>query len=149
MSAQLEQQWRAGVRVVLADDEPTILDALVQLLGKAGYQVVGIAIDGASALKTVEDLRPDVLVVDFRMPGVTAIDVAARLRARVPEVRVIILSADDDANLQMAAERVPVAAYLVKGCSSLMIFRAIDQAAGLRKVRDAPCIPARHHAIPV
>jgi two-component system response regulator YesN len=76
-----------------------------------------------------ESLHPDVVLADLRMPRMTGLEVATALRVSSPDVPVIILSAYDDVGLQLAAERIPVAAYLVKGCSSREIFSAIREAA--------------------
>jgi DNA-binding NarL/FixJ family response regulator len=116
-------------RVVLADDEPIILEALRQLLEESGCDVVDTATDGITAVELADDLHPDVLVADLRMPGLTGLEVAAQLRKRTPPVPVVILSAYDDVGLQLAAERIPVAAYLVKGCSSRALVAAINAAA--------------------
>lgn len=116
------------VRVVVADDDTALLEALQALLEDGGYDVVGTATDGQQALQVVEEVRPDLLMVDLRMPLLTGLAVASELHERHPGLPVILLSAYDDASLQLAAERLNVASYLVKGCSSRHIFRAIDEA---------------------
>jgi DNA-binding NarL/FixJ family response regulator len=118
-----------SVRVILADDEEVILVALRQLLEASGFDVVGTASDGVAAADLARELHPDVLVADHRMPGMTGIELAVLLRTSVPGLPVIILSAYDDASLQLEAEQVPVSAYLVKGCSSRDIFQALREAA--------------------
>jgi YesN/AraC family two-component response regulator len=117
------------VRVLLADDEPVILDALRQLLEDFGYDVVGTARDGAEALNMAITTKPDVVIADLRMPELTGLELASRLRELLPRLPVIILSAYGDVGLQLAAEKVPVAAYLVKGCSSREIDGALRAAA--------------------
>ena len=128
----------AGLRIVVADDDAAILHALRMLLEEAGYTVVGTATDGPETLALVEELTPDLLLVDLRMPGLTGLQVAAQLRERMPGLQVIVLSAYDDAGLQLAAERIPVAGYLVKGCSSRLIFQAIDDALARPGWADQP-----------
>lgn len=114
--------------LVLADDEPMILGALKELLEEAGYSVLGTAATGPDAVEVVELLQPDILLVDFRMPGLTGLEVAALMRERMPQLSVIVFSAYDDTSLQLEAEQIPVAAYLVKGCASRAIFKAIEEA---------------------
>jgi DNA-binding NarL/FixJ family response regulator len=128
----------APFRVLLADDEEIILHSLSELLKESGFDVVGAAADGREAVSMAERLHPDVVVADLRMPGLTGLEVATALRESRPEVPVIILSAYDDVGLQLAAERIPVAAYLVKGCSSREIFAAIRNAA----MSAVPAAPA-------
>ena len=120
----------SAIRLVLADDESVSLQALRDFLGEAGYVIVGVASDGYSALEQIIKHQPDVAILDLRMPGLNGIEVATELRNRAIQIPAIILSAYDDAHLQMAAERVDVATYLVKGCSAQAIFRAIGEAAG-------------------
>ena len=119
---------RAQVRIVIADDEPTIRAALGELLADAGYQVVGSAADGKSALDLIDSLHPAVAILDHQMPQMTGIEVASDLKERGSPVRVIVLSACDDTGLQVIAEKVAVDAYLVKGCSSRDIFASVDRA---------------------
>jgi DNA-binding NarL/FixJ family response regulator len=119
---------RQAPRIVLADDAPTLLEALRQLLQEAGYDVVGTGTDGEQAIALVDALQPDLLIADLRMPKHNGLDVARLLHERRPDLPVIILSAYDDPGLQMEAERIPVAAFLVKGCSARLIFGAIDAA---------------------
>ena len=116
-------------RVLLADDEEIILHSLSELLKESGFTVVGAAQDGEAAVAMAESLHPDVVLADLRMPRMTGLEVATALRESCPDVPVIILSAYDDVGLQLAAERIPVAAYLVKGCSSREIFSALRNAA--------------------
>jgi len=125
----IDRARRAATKLVLADDDHRLLQALRELLSEAGYTVLGVAPDGPEAVEMADELRPDVLIVDHRMPGLSGADVATVLKARVPGLPVIILSAYDDAGLQVQAERIPVAAYLVKGCSARVMFSAIDNAA--------------------
>jgi len=113
-------------RLLLADDEPSMLAALQGLLGAAGYEVVGAVGDGVSAVEQAMRLQPALVLADLRMPGLTGIEVAVALRKRAPGLPVVVLSAYDDVATQVAAERSPVAAFLVKGCSSRDIFAAID-----------------------
>jgi DNA-binding NarL/FixJ family response regulator len=113
-------------RVLLADDEPAMLAALQGLLEAAGYQVVGAVADGEAAVEAAVRLRPDVVLADLRMPGLTGTEVATVLSQLAPGVAVAVLSAYDDVAAQVTAERSPVVAFLVKGCSSREIFRTID-----------------------
>jgi DNA-binding NarL/FixJ family response regulator len=113
-------------RVLLADDEPSMLAALQGLLDAAGYDVVGAAGNGISAVEEAVRLRPDLVLADLRMPGLSGIEVAVALRKSAPDIPVVVLSAYDDVAIQVAAERSPVVAFLVKGCSSWEIFQTID-----------------------
>ena len=80
-------------RIVVVDNDPDALELVVLDLSLEGIEVVGTAQDGATALRLVAELAPDVLVVDHRMPpGPNGIDVAAEVRASHPETAVVLYS---------------------------------------------------------
>lgn len=82
------------IRVVVADDHPIVLNGLRSALDEAsGIEVVGSAEDFPSLRRVVDDTECDVVVMDVRMPGGTALDELARLRARYPDRAVLVLSA--------------------------------------------------------
>lgn len=102
-------------RVVVADNDPGALELLVTDLRLEGHDVVGACRDGSRAIDLCLDLRPDVVVVDHRMPpGPHGVEVAERLAADAPEIRVIVYTNYQDVEL---IERVKAsgATYLPKG----------------------------------
>jgi len=86
------------MRILLADDHPAIRAGIRGALEEAGFQVVGEASSGEEALRLVEELRPDVLVLDVVMPGVNGVEVARALREKFPHLHILALSAywDDE-----------------------------------------------------
>lgn len=113
-------------RVVVADDDPHVLKALTLLLEEGAYDVVGSATDGPSAIDMIVEEKPDVAIVDFRMPNMTGVEVAEVFTRACAGVPIIIFSAYDDAGIQGAAHSAGVAAYLVKGCRAHELFSTID-----------------------
>lgn len=102
-------------RIVVADNDIDALDLLVLDLGLEGHEVVGVAESGEEAVSLCESLRPDVLVVDYRMPpGLNGIEVVRRLRRTMPGLRMVVYSNYHDARLREAAARLGVT-YLPKG----------------------------------
>jgi len=118
------------VRVLLVDDQALFREALAMLLGvRDDIEVVGEAGDGAQALDRVADLRPDVVLMDLRMPVLDGIAATRRLRAEHPAVRVIALTTfDDDADV-FAALRAGAVGYLLKDVSSARLAEAVLAAA--------------------
>jgi CheY-like chemotaxis protein len=104
-----------SVRLVLADNDPEILDLLVADMQAEGHEVVGTATGGEAALALCAAHRPDVLVTDFRMPpGINGIEVTQRLRAEQPDVRVILYTNYRRADIRTEAARLG-ATFLIKG----------------------------------
>jgi DNA-binding NarL/FixJ family response regulator len=91
-------------RVLVADDHTLVRQSVSKAVRtEPGVEVIGEAADGPTALKAVEQLRPDLLVLDIAMPGADGLAVAEQLRREHPEVGILFLSMhDDDASLQRA-----------------------------------------------
>jgi DNA-binding NarL/FixJ family response regulator len=117
------------VRVLVVDDEPLIRETLVELLEDEGFTVVGRAVDGAEAVRSVGDLAPDVVLIDVRMPNVNGIEATRQIIALRPETVVIALSAYDDPALASAAREAGAADYVAKGTPSRELLRRIRAAA--------------------
>ena len=103
-----------GLRVLLADDSPLFLDGLRQLLLSRGVSVVGTARDGIEALEKARALRPDVVVLDLNMPRCNGLEATRALKAELPEIKVLILTASEEAEPLYEAIRSGAAGYLLK-----------------------------------
>jgi CheY-like chemotaxis protein len=104
-----------ALRVVVADNDPDALDLVVTDLGFEGHEIVGRCRDGATALELCRALRPDVAVLDHRMPpGPHGLAVAERLAEDAVGVRVIVHTNYQDADL-VDAIRAAGAVYVPKG----------------------------------
>ena len=116
-------------RIVIADDQALFREGLRTLLSiRPDMEVVGEAANGDEAVALVEALRPNVVLMDLRMPKVDGIQATARIRERWPEIPVLVLTTfDDDANL-FGALRAGAAGYLLKDVSSETLIAAIQAA---------------------
>lgn len=104
-----------GLRVVVVDNDPAALELVVTDLTLEGHDVVGTALDGTAALQLCATLRPDVAILDHRMPpGPHGLEVAQRLAGEHPDVRVIVFTNYQDAEL-VTAIGATGATYLAKG----------------------------------
>jgi DNA-binding NarL/FixJ family response regulator len=118
------------IRVLLADDQALFREALRTLLEvQAGIEVVGEAGDGEEAVRRSGELRPDVVLMDLRMPVLDGIAATARLRAEQPDVRVLALTTFDDDEDVFAALRAGAVGYLLKDVTSGRLVEALDAAA--------------------
>ena len=95
-----------AIKVLIVDDHPVVRRGLHSILGDAqDLKVVGEASNGSEALKQVAALKPDVVLMDIRLPGADGVQITRRIRREFPEVRVIILTTyDDDQHLYNAIE---------------------------------------------
>jgi len=98
-------------RILIADDEPLIRTDLRESLEELGYRVVAEARDGREALELIEQTRPDIAILDIKMPHVDGIAIAESVASRLP---VILLTAYSDKNLINGAREAGVMAYLTK-----------------------------------
>ena len=101
------------VRVVIADDESVICMDLREMLNNLGYLVVGEAGDGRSAVNLARELRPDVVLMDIKMPDMDGIE-AARILTEERIAPVVLLTAFSQRDLVERAKEAGVIGYLVK-----------------------------------
>jgi DNA-binding NarL/FixJ family response regulator len=117
-------------RVVLADDHPMIRAGIRSLLRKApDIEIVGEARNGAEAMRLVEELQPDVLLLDMEMPVLKGIEVARRLRAAGSPVRILALSAHSDRQYILGMLASGASGYLTKEEGLEKIVEAIRRVA--------------------
>jgi DNA-binding NarL/FixJ family response regulator len=104
-------------RVLVVDDHPMWRDAVARDLTEAGFEVVATAGNGEEALRRAAAGRPDVAVVDLRLPTMTGVEVTRDLVRADPSVRVLVLSASGERDDVLAAVKAGATGYLVKSAS--------------------------------
>lgn len=120
----------ATIRVVLADDHVFVRDGIKSLLeNEANIEVVGEAIDGADALEVVADSKPDLLIVDIRMPNLTGIEVVEKLRSDNNDVKIIMLSMHESEEYVLKSIKAGADGYLLKGSSKEEFLKALHTVA--------------------
>lgn len=116
----------ARVRVVVADDHPLFREAVARAVReRPEFELVGEAADGAAALQAIQDLAPDVAVVDVRMPGLDGLRVLNAVRRDELATRVVLLSAYPDGPIAFEAMAAGAAAFLSKEAGRDQIADAI------------------------
>jgi DNA-binding NarL/FixJ family response regulator len=114
------------VRVVLADDHAMVREALAQILQESGcLRVVGQAADGPAAVEAVLRLRPDILVLDYTMPGLGAAEVMSSLRQLVPGLKVLVLTVHENIHYCVQALESGAHGYVVKSAAVGELVEAI------------------------
>jgi len=114
-------------RIFLADDHDMLLDAFTRLL-ETDYDVVGSARDGEELLEKAPPARPDVVVLDVKMPKLNGIDAARRLREALPQARVIFLTSMDDVEIANEALSTGASGFLLKSSAGRELTEAIESA---------------------
>jgi response regulator NasT len=114
-------------RVLIAEDEALIRMDLAEMLGEQGYDVVGQAADGARAVELAEELRPDLVILDVKMPVLDGIAAAERIAGR-RIAPVVILTAFSQRELVERARDAGAMAYLVKPFAPNDLVPAIEMA---------------------
>ena len=113
-------------RVLLADDHGLLLEALRKLLEPA-CDVVGTVTDGRALVESAMKLKPDVVVADIGMPRLNGLDAGSQLQARLPGVKLIFLTVNEDPDIAAEAIRRGARGYLLKKSAATELFMAIQQ----------------------
>jgi DNA-binding NarL/FixJ family response regulator len=119
-----------AVRVFVVDDTAHVRKMLVQMLELSGFDVVGQAASGHEALAAVEGADPEVVVVDYKMPGIDGIATAREIRAHRPDQAIILYTAYLDAALEEQAEAAGVSLCVGKVEGLQTLERDIRRLAG-------------------
>ncbi len=119
---------RPASRVLVVDDTSSIRAELRALLEDAGLTVVGEASHGAEGVTLARELRPDVVVMDIRMPILDGIAATGYITRDLPETRVVVFSVYDDQDLEEAARAAGASSFLTKGVSPAAVAAAVRDA---------------------
>jgi DNA-binding NarL/FixJ family response regulator len=114
-------------RVLLADDHTMLLDAFRRLL-EPRCQIVGTACDGRALLELAANTEPDVIVLDIGMPRLNGMDACAQILRKMPDVRLVFLTVNEDPDVAVEAIGLGASGYLLKNSASGELFTAIERA---------------------
>jgi len=113
-------------RVMLADDHTLILEAFRNLL-EGRCQVVGAVSDGRALVELASALKPEAVLVDIAMPLLNGLDAIRQLKAKMPEIKLICLTMNEDSDLAEEAMRAVASGYLLKTSAAKELFHAIQE----------------------
>ena len=126
------------IRVMVVDDHPIVRDGLRDALEASGrFDVVGQAADGEEAVRTVEELGPDVIVMDVMMPGKDGIDACREIMELLPDTRVLMLTASSEEDAVIEAVAAGATGYLQKYSRTEELVEAVvDVAEGRLRIPE-------------
>ncbi|MBI4340560.1 MAG: response regulator transcription factor [Chloroflexi bacterium] len=126
-----------GTRVLIVDDHDLFRDGIASLLQSRGYEVVGEASNGLEAVEKTRQLRPDIILMDIRMPDMGGLEATRIIKAEIPDMKVVILTVSDDEEDLFEAIKSGAQGYLLKKLKSEVFF---DLIAGVTQ-GEAPISP--------
>ncbi|MEK8130419.1 response regulator [Paenibacillus filicis] len=116
-------------RLVIVDDEPTVRHGLITYFdwGNYGIEVVGDADDGDVGLEVIESLKPDMVLMDVRMPQMDGIRLAHEVKSRFPAMKIVFVSGHDDADYLKSALKVSAVDYILKPVDRLELAEVVER----------------------
>ena len=130
------------MRILLADDHALFRDGLASLVTAWGHQVVGQAADGAQAVALAARLRPELVLMDVRMPILSGVEATARITSAQPDVHIVMLTVSEDEEDLFGAIKAGAQGYLLKNLESRQL-RTMLEAVGRGEAAITPATAAR------
>jgi DNA-binding NarL/FixJ family response regulator len=133
----------AAIRLLIVDDHPVVRNGLSGMFaGEADFEVVGEAADGAEAVRRARALRPDVILMDLRMPEMDGVSAIAALSAAGVPARVLVLTTYDTDGDVLSAIEAGATGYMLKDAPAADLFKAVRAAAN-GKATLSPSVATR------
>ncbi|MGD1819798.1 MAG: response regulator [Pleomorphochaeta sp.] len=115
------------IKVLIVDDQQLVRESLkIVLDSKENLEVVNIAENGYLALQAIKDVKPDVVLMDIRMPQLDGVQCTKMIKEKYPEIKIIILTTFDDDDYVFHALKNGASGYLLKGTSTENLCKAIE-----------------------
>ena len=130
------------MRILLADDHALFRDGVASLLTAWGHEVVGQAGSGDEAVDLADRLRPELVLMDVRMPGISGLQATQRIKAAHPEIAIVMLTVSEDEDDLFTAIKAGAQGYLLKNLESGQ-FRSMLEAVGRGEAAITPATAAR------
>lgn len=117
------------IRILVVDDSPDFLEVVCSLLGLEDFiEIVGTAKDGSGAIQAVSDLHPELVLMDVQMPYMNGQTTSLLLSQHFPEVKVILMSADESLQTRIACQSSGARAFVYKPAFRTQFFTALEKA---------------------
>ena len=130
------------MRVLLADDQALFRDGVASLIAAWGHDVVGQASSGEEAVDLADRVRPELVLMDVRMPGMSGLAATQKIKAAHPEVAIVMLTVSEDEEDLFTAIKAGAQGYLLKNLESAQL-RSMLEAVGRGEAAITPATAAR------
>ncbi|MBW2702577.1 MAG: response regulator transcription factor [Deltaproteobacteria bacterium] len=115
-----------AIRVLVVEDQPKILKNLLKVLGGFdAIEVVGKALSGEEALEVIDEVKPEVLLLDLGLPGISGIEVTKQVKEKWPKIEILIFTIFEEEEKVMGAIQAGASGYLLKGMNAEKIVDSI------------------------
>ena len=125
------------MKLLLVDDHPLFLEGLQYLLQTHGIEVAGVAHNGNEAITKARELRPDIILMDIRMPECSGMDALKLIKAEMPEINIVMLTTSEEDEDLIDAIKFGAAGYLLKNTNAKIL---VDMLYDLKR-RSVPLSP--------
>lgn len=115
------------MRVLIVEDNASMRNLLTALLGSQGYQVVGTLEDGSAVADAVRRLRPEIVCLDYQLPGRDGLEILAEINETQPEIDVVFMTGSGDADIEARAADAGAAGFLRKPFGQQQVLDELDQ----------------------
>jgi DNA-binding NarL/FixJ family response regulator len=113
-------------RILVVDDHDVVRQGLKALLARPGWEVIGEASDGLSAIEVAEAAKPDIVIVDYSLPNLNGADVARRIRQILPESEILIFTMHDAEDVVRDTLSAGAIGFLIKSDGSRQLIAAVE-----------------------
>lgn len=136
-----DQVSKQKITILIADDHPLLRQALRHLLAKyKDFEIVAEASDGEEAVKLVEEMMPDIVVMDIAMPKLNGLEATRQIKARCPSVAVLVLTVHSDIEYVLGILEAGAAGYLMKNVFGEEVVNAIRSVATGETILSSPVL---------
>mgnify|MGYP000887222627 FL=1 len=113
------------IRIMIVDDHPVVREGLAAILRRDDFEIVGEAADGRSAVKRALNLKPDLILMDLRMPEMGGVEAMEKIHAASPDIKFLVLTTYDTDEMIVGALEAGASGYLLKDAPREELFTAI------------------------
>lgn len=117
------------ITCVIVDDHPPIVDSITRVLAASGVEVIGSAGNGTDAIDAIRRLRPQIALVDVRMPGLSGMDVARAIVKEIPQTAICLYTGHSERALLLEAIDLGVRGFVLKEAPLVDLIRAVETVA--------------------